>query len=89
VEQYQIFLEKVREKNSDEYAEISDILSRYTTLTKAHKNLKADLEEKEFMLADMKSKVVKYEKDMNTEIMKLNNNIAKLNTEFEKIDVKK
>ena len=89
VEQYQIFLEKVREKNSDEYAEISDILSRYTTLTKAHKNLKGDLEEKEFMLAEMKSNVVKYEKDMNTEIMKLNNNIAKLNTEFEKIDVKK
>ena len=89
VEQYQIFLERVREKNSDEYAEISDILARYTTLTKANNNLKADLEERERMLADMKSNVVKYEKDMNTEIMKLNNNIAKLNTEFEKIDIKK
>ena len=82
-------MDKVREANSDEYAEISDILSRYTTLTKAHKDLNEDLDNKEFNLADMKSKVVQYEKSMNTEIMKLNNNIAKLNTEFEKIDEKK
>jgi predicted nucleic acid-binding Zn-ribbon protein len=76
VEQYQIYLEKVREKNSDEYSEISDILARYTTLTDAHFKLKGDLEAKEKQLAEIKASVVKYEKDMNTEIMKLNNNIA-------------
>lgn len=79
----------MREKNADEYAEIGDILSRYTTLTNAHHNLTEDLEGKEGQLADMKLAVINYEKGMNTEIMKLNNNIAKLNTEFEKIDEKK
>lgn len=44
---------------------------------------------KESTLADIKNRVVKYEKDMNTEIMKLNNNIAQLNTKFEKIDEQK
>ena len=29
---YQTFLEKVREENSDEYAELKDILSRHTVL---------------------------------------------------------
>lgn len=36
---YQTFLEKVREENSDEYAELKDILSRYTVLLSSRDEL--------------------------------------------------
>jgi len=58
-------------------------------LTDAHEKLKKDLNLKESSLAEIKTSVVNYEKKMNTEIMKLNNNIAQLNTQFEYIDERK
>ena len=52
-------------------------------LTDNHSKLKNDLDVKEKALAEIKNEVVNYEKDKNTEIMKLNNDIAQLNTKFE------
>merc|ERR1712032_308956 len=78
VEQYQIFLEEVRSANSDEYNEIGDILARYQVLRDTQNDLKRKLENLDGDLKRKRAEVNKYEKDMETSIMTLNNDIAKL-----------
>ena len=89
VEQYQKFLEDVREKNSDEYQEIGDILARYKVLMETQNSLKDKLENLDNDLKGKRDDVNKYEKDMETQIMTLNNDIAKLTTENEKVETEK
>lgn len=86
MEKYRSYLESVQQMNSDEYQELADILARYWTLknsnvklTENHKKLDNDLE-------DLKNTVTKYEKNMKTEIMSLNNDIATLQQKFEGIE---
>ena len=66
VEQYQKFLEDVREKNSDEYQEIGDILARYKVLMETQNSLKEKLENLDNDLKCKRDDVNKYEKDMET-----------------------
>jgi len=42
VEQYEEFLQRVKEHNSDEYADIKKILERYETLEASQKKLKEE-----------------------------------------------
>ena len=83
VEQYQIFLEEVRSANSDEYNEIGDILARYQVLRDTQNDLKRKLNNLDEDLKRKRDEVNKYEKDMETKVMTLNNDIAKLTTENE------
>lgn len=86
---YEIYLESVRDRNQDEYQELSDILSRYHTLKRSNTNLTRKMQELERQLDELKNQVTKYDKDMKTEIMQLNNEIAGLQQRFEKIEDQK
>jgi Skp family chaperone for outer membrane proteins len=66
-------LEEVRAKNPDEYTEISDILSRYRTLQNSQAKLDNELKKKETELSDKRTELATYEKNMDTDIMTLNN----------------
>lgn len=86
---YEAYLESVRDRNPDEYQELNDILSRYQTLKRSNTNLTIKMQNLEKELDDLKNTVTKYEKDMKTEIMQLNNEIAQLQQNFEKIEDQK
>ena len=79
----------VMKKSGGEYTDIEGIVKRFETLTATHRDLTGILGKKEAHLGQMKNDAITYEKNQNTEIMKLNNQIAKLNTQFEEIDNKK
>lgn len=78
MKKYELYLENVKELHQDEYQELSDILSRYETLHRSNIKLKDTMQRLEKELDDLKNLVSKYEKDMKTEIMQLNNEIAQL-----------
>ena len=78
MKKYEAYLESVRDRNPDEYQELQDILSRYETLKRSNTSLTQNMKRLEKELEDLKNTVAKYEKDMNTEIMQLNNDIAQL-----------
>jgi chromosome segregation ATPase len=86
MKKYETYLESVRDRNPDEYQELNDILSRYQTLKRSNLTLTAKMQSLERELDDLKNAVTKYEKDMKTEIMQLNNEIAQLTQNFEKIE---
>lgn len=73
---YESYLDSVKEYNPDEYQELSDILARYWTLKNSNTKLNHNLTALERELDDLKNSVTKYEKDMKTDIMSLNNDIA-------------
>jgi len=89
MKKYETYLESVRDRNPDEYQELSDILSRYQTLKRSNLNLTAKMQSLERELDELKNAVTKYEKDMKTEIMQLNNEIAQFTQSFEKIEEQK
>lgn len=78
MKKYEEYLESVKERNSDEYSELQDILARYKTLKDSNEKLNKKMAELERELDGLKNQVVKYEKDMKTDIMQLNNEIAQL-----------
>ena len=41
MKKYEEFLEQVKDKNQDEFSDIQDIITRYTTLCEANTKLKA------------------------------------------------
>ena len=86
MKKYEAYLESVRDRNPDEYQELQDILSRYETLKRSNTSLTQNMKRLEKELEDLKNTVAKYEKDMNTEIMQLNNDIAQLQQRFESIE---
>ncbi len=89
MKKYEAYLESVRDRNPDEYQELQDILSRYETLKRSNTSLTQNMKRLEKDLEDLKNTVAKYEKDMNTEIMQLNNDIAQLQQRFESIEDQK
>ena len=89
MKKYEAYLESVRDRNPDEYQELQDILSRYETLKRSNTSLTQNMKRLEKELEDLKNTVAKYEKDMNTEIMQLNNDIAQLQQRFESIEDQK
>ena len=81
---YESYLEKVRDQNNDEYQELGDILARYWTLKNSNTNLQNQLSRLETSLESLKNEILLYEKEKNAEIMGINNDIANLQTKFEK-----
>ena len=88
VEQYQTFLERVKEA-SDEYDEILKITERYKTLKNSKEKLERNLEDINEELESKKQEVSKYENSMETKIMTLNNEIATLTTRYEQVENEK
>ena len=75
---YEQYLEKVRSMYSDQYPEMSDILSRYQTLKKFNQNLLKDRDLMETEKETLKKESASFEKDMNQNILQLNNEIKDL-----------
>jgi len=80
VEKYEQFLKQVMNKSGGEYSAIEEIVKRFETLNATHKELSEIQFKKEAQLTQMKNDAGFNEKTQNNEIMKLNNQIAKLNT---------
>ena len=66
-------MEKVRGTYSDQYPEMSDILSRYQTLKKSNMNLLRDRDLMESEKERLKKESAVFEKEMNQSILQLNN----------------
>ena len=77
------------QRSSDEYDEIGAILSRYTVLSDNSNDLLNRLRELEDKLNTKREEVNKYKTDMGASILTLNNDIAKLTTENEKVETAK
>jgi predicted RNase H-like nuclease (RuvC/YqgF family) len=77
----------VKEK-SDEFqkGDITDILSRHKTLVNENQKLKMIIETQEERLETIKNNIKKYEKEKGSEVLSLNNEIAILKTELEKVN---
>lgn len=89
MKKYEAYLESVRDRNTDEYSELNDILARYATLKKSNTKLNERMQQLESELEELKTTVANYEKDMKTQIMQLNNDIAQLQQRFETIEDQK
>lgn len=68
---------------SDQYPEMSDILSRYQTLKKFNQNLLKDRDFMENEKENLKKESTTFEKDMNQNILQLNNEIKDLSKKLE------
>lgn len=89
VQKYQDFLEEVRSNNSDQYGSITAIIDRHKTLQELQSKLKDELQRKETDLNNKRTELVKYENQMNTNTMQLNNEIANLKKSCEEYDDEK
>ena len=89
MKKYEAYLESVRDRNPDEYQELNDILSRYWTLKNSNNKLTENMKNLERELEDLKTTVANYEKDMNFQIMQLNNEIGGLQLRYEQIEDQK
>jgi len=81
---FENYLDKVK-KNSDEFSDISEILSRHKTLIDENEKLNKINNMQEARLEEMKRRVQQYEKDKRQEILQLNNDISKMKSELEAI----
>jgi len=87
--QYEKFLEEVKAQYSDEFTEMQDILNRYDTLKKTNNNLVSENQKLQEELDSLTNDVAVYEKDKTNEILRLNNDIAELQKELEKVEDEK
>ena len=84
MKEYESFLEDVKEKNQDEYSELSDIRSRHMTLDESNKKLKLKQKEISNQFETVKTELNQFSNNTNIEIMSLNNQITNKQGEYEK-----
>jgi hypothetical protein len=89
MKQYEEFLERVKELNSDDFSELKEILLRYNTLKESHETLKKTQKTTQSELDLVNTKMIAKQKEKNTQIMSLNNEIATQQKKFELIEDKK
>lgn len=89
VAQYETFLEKVKNNNSDEFMEVTDIRSRHSTLSREHGNLIAGSEYITNKLDEKRAEVQTYEKLMDQRIMQINNEISILTKKSDEVEAEK
>ena len=83
---YEKYLEDVKDKNQDEYSELSDIRSRYVTLKESNMKLNEKQEEIQKEFEDLKTRKNQYFNTTKIEIMSLNNQITNKQSEYEKME---
>ena len=86
---FEVFLEKVKEQNPDEFGELHDILSRYKTLKESNEKLQTNQNAFTEEIDQINNDINNYTKEMNTQKMTLNNKIAKKQKKLEKIEEQK
>lgn len=84
---YEDFLERVREKNPDDFTDISDILARYTTLKQSYEDLMKKRHQLEEELQDIKWTRDQYEKEKKDQLMELAIDIANTQKSIEDLDI--
>jgi chromosome segregation ATPase len=89
MKKYEDFLEKVKEKNPDDFPDISDIHGRYTTLKNSHEDLTNKRTRLEEEHQEIKRRRDQYEKERKDELMELNIDIAVLQKDIEEVDTKR
>jgi len=89
LKKYEEFLEKFREKYSDEFPEIPDIINRFVTLKKTNEKLNAQHEKCEEDLAKITKETNNFEQEKNKEIYFLNNDISSLKVKYYELKSKK
>jgi predicted phage-related endonuclease len=78
-------LDRVQKEHEEEFTDVDSIISRYQILIKEDKKLNDNGKGLEAQLKNMKDANTKYIKEKSTEIMKLNNDTTKLNSDYEDI----
>lgn len=79
---FEQYLERVKEKNPDEYSDLAEILARHRTLEMSNNTLN-DLQKKlEDELQELKDTSIAYEKEKTNEILHLDNRINELKLEL-------
>ena len=86
VEQYQSFLEDMKNTYPDEYPEVHDIRRTYNTQFKVHTDLKTKVQTVTQMLEDKNRDVSNFERNMETKILSLNNDIANLTVVYDEVE---
>ena len=89
VQQYQNFLEEVKNQNSDEYADVLEIAARYRIQVNTQNDLIARLNELSQTFEEKNREKINYERNMETKIMSLNNDIANLTIENDQLEAEK
>ncbi|CAG9333940.1 unnamed protein product [Blepharisma stoltei] len=84
---YEDFLERVREKNPDDFTDISDILARYNTLKQSYEDLMKKRHQLEEELQDIKWTRDLYEKEKKDQLMELAIDIANTQKSIEDLDI--
>ncbi len=86
MKKFEDFLEKVMNQNPDEFTELQSIVTRYDSLLE--KNIELHKTQKSTTIAlDRKTKeLVQYQKDMETEMISINNKMSGQQQNLEFID---
>ena len=79
----------MKDDNADDYAEVNEIRDRHHTLDSTSRSLDIKLQQITKMLDDKKNEVYSYERFMDTEIMRLGNDIASLTTKCDAVEAEK
>ena len=86
MKKFEMFLERVKENNPDEFQELHDILSRYQTLKASNERLQENQRKFIEEVDHLNKQIAVYTKEMNTMKMTLNNKIATKQQRLEKIE---
>ena len=89
VEQYQTFLENVKNANPDDYTEVHEIRDRHTTLAKTSRDLHAKKAEITEMYESKRKEVHAYERAMSAKVVRLGNEITELTTRCDSVEAEK
>ena len=89
MEQFERFLQEVKNQNPDEFQELNDILSRYQTLKSSNDKLQEANNLMTRELDKMNKQIAQYTKDMGSEKMTLNNRIAVQQQSLEELEDQK
>ena len=89
VEQYESFLQDVKNQNNDDYSEVNEIRDRHLTLDTTKNTLMKKKVELTEMYEQKRADVNNYERMMENKIMKLNNNISQLTKVNEEVESEK
>lgn len=86
MKKYEDFLERVRESNSDNFTEISDILSRFKALANSYQSLSSHRQHYDDQINTLRRSSDESDKKRKDGLLELNNEIGYLQKEIEKLD---
>lgn len=83
--QYKEYLEKIREQHPEEFDEVKKITERHQVLVSENRKLDHRIDNLDMNLKEIRDNTSKYTKEMNSDLLKLNNVITLRKQELERI----